>query len=293
MGLGTFLSLKLPQRKRSSLLPAVKASAAVVAVGLGCLVAGCSDDDEETPQGRPQPKLMAHIAVQGGSPRERDLLRTVARGMDRTTLQRISIGPVTGRRRSDSGGTAVPVAFTATPGPSVRRQWDEWIVAGAFSRRLLVAGLPAEVDGSSRAGGFTARPRLKGQPDPKSLGRRQVSAIVKAIRAAAKQSGGKVARLEVHRPHGVAVALVVASNDPAGFLKTRLRRLMASLDRQRPRLEGLYLAVLDDTRRLALEWGSWTRNPAGDYWVRHDLVECSPIEQTAPPGSEEPPDCPA
>jgi hypothetical protein len=266
----------------------VKASAAVVAIGLACVAGGCSGDDQETPQGRAQPRLVAEIAVQGGSRRERDLLLAVARGMGRTTLARISIGSAGGRRN-----TAVPVAFTASPGPSVRRQWDEWIVAGAFSRRLLSAGLPAEVDGSSQAGRFTARPRLKGQPDPRPLGRRQVSVMTKAIRAAAKQSGGEVARLEVHRPYGVAVALVVASRDPASFLKTRLRRLMASLDRHRSRLEGLYLAVLDETRRLALEWGSWTRNPAGNYWVRHDLVECSPIEQTAPPGSEEPPDCPA
>jgi hypothetical protein len=271
----------------------VKASAAAVAIGLVCVLAGCSDDDEETPLGREQPSLRAEIAVQGGSRRERDLLRAVARGMDRTTLQRISIGPVTGRRKAESGGTAVPITFMGSPGPSVRRQWDEWIVAGAFSRRLLAAGSPAEVDGSSRAGAFTARPRLEGQPDPKPLDRRQVSAIVEAIRAAAKQSGGEVARLEVHRPYGTAVVLVVASRDPASFLKTRLRGLMASLDRQRSRLEGLYLAVLDETRRLALEWGSWTRNPAGNYWVRNDLSECSPIEQSAPPGSEEPPDCPA
>jgi hypothetical protein len=271
----------------------VKASAAVVAIGLAYVVAGCSDDDEETPTGREHPSLRAEIAVQGGSRRERDLLRTVARGMDRTTLQRISIGPVAGRRPAESGGTAVPVTFTASPGPSVRRQWDEWIVAGAFSRRLLAAGMPAEVDGSSREGGFTARPRLKGQPDPKPLGRRQERAVVNAIRAAARQSGGQVARLETHRPYGVAIALVIASSEPASFLKTKLRGLMESLDRQRSRLEGLYIAVLDETRRLALEWGSWTRNPAGNYWVRHDLAECSPIEQTAPPGSDEPPPCPA
>jgi hypothetical protein len=270
----------------------MKAAAAVVAIGLACVAGGCSGDNEETSPGRAQPRLVAEISVQGGSRRERDLLRTVARGMGRTTLQRISIGPVGGRRKTDSGGTAVPIAFTASPGPSVRRQWDEWVVAGAFSRRLLAARLPAEVDGGSPAGGFTARPRLKGQPDPKPLSRRQVSAIVKAIRAAAKQSGGEVARLEVHRPYGAAVVLVVASREPASFLRTKLRGLMASLDRQRSRLEGLYLAVLDETRRLALEWGSWTRNPAGNYWVRHDLAECSPIEQAAPPGSEEPPPCP-
>jgi hypothetical protein len=85
---------------------------------------------------------------------------------------------------------------------------------------------------------------------------------------------------------------VMSSREPARFLKTRLRPLMTSLDRQRSRLEGLYLAVLDETRRLVLEWASWTRNPAGSYWVRHDLAECSPIEQSAPPGTEPPPDCP-
>ena len=271
----------------------MRAFVAVVAIGLACVAGGCGgDDDEDTPQGRAQPRLVAEISVQGGSRQERDLLRAVARGMGRTTLQRISIGPAGGRRKADSGGTAVPLAFTAFPGPSVRRQWDEWVVAGAFSRRLLAAGLPAEVDGGSPAGGFTARPRLNGQPDPKPLGRGQVNTITKAIRAGAKQSGGEVARLEVHQPYGTAVVLVVTSREPASFLKTKLRGLMASLDGQRSRLEGLYLAVLDENRRLALEWGTWTRNPAGNYWVRHDLAECSPIEQTAPPGSEEPPPCP-
>ena len=267
-------------------------SAAAAALGLACVAVGCAGDDEEAPQGRVQPRLVAEIAVEGGSRRERDLLRTVARGTDRTTLRRVLIGPVQDRRKTDSGGSAVSISFTAVPGPSVRRQWDEWIVAGAFSRRLLAAGLPAEVDATSRAAAFTARPKLTGQPDPRPLARRQVNAIMKAIRAAAKQSGGEVARLEVHRPYGVAVALVMSSRDPAGFLKTRLRGLMASLDRQRPRLEGLYLAVLDETRRLALEWASWTRNPAGTYWVRHDLANCSPIEQSPPPGAEPPPDCP-
>jgi hypothetical protein len=292
-GGGSVSPLSLAERKSRIFLRALKASAAAVTLGLACVAVGCAgDDEEEAPQGRAQPSLVAEITVAGGSPRERGVLRAVVSGMDRTTLKRVLIGPVRGRRNSDSGGRVVPLSFTAVAGPSVRPQWDEWIVAGAFSRRLLAVGLPAEVDASSRARAFTARPVLKGQPDPRPLGRRQLNAIVKAIRAAAKQSGGEVARLEIHRPYGVAVALVMSSREPARFLKTRLRPLMTSLDRQRPRLEGLYLALLDDTRRLALEWGSWTRNPAGTYWVRHDLANCSPIEQSAPPGSEPPPDCP-
>jgi hypothetical protein len=213
--------------------------------------------------------------------------------MEKTTLTRAAIGPQQGRREIERGA-AVPLAFTLVAGgPSVRRQWEQWIVAGAFSRRLDAAGLPADVDASDRSGAFTARPRVAGHPDPGPLPRRQETAVVQAIRRAARRSGGEVVRLEVHRPYGAAVALTVAAEEPASFLKERLRRLIAQLGTQRQKLEGLYLAVLDERRRLALEWGAWTRNPAGSYWVRRDLANCSPIEQSEPPGAEEPPPCPA
>jgi hypothetical protein len=271
----------------------VRASAAILAVGIALAAAGCfHGDDEEAAPGRAQPKLVDKTAVEGGSRRERTLLRRSVDGMERTMLTRISIGSVQGRRKTDSGA-AVPIAFTPLPGPSVRRQWDEWIVAGAFSRRLDAAGLPAEVDGSDRQGGFTARPKLRGQPDPRPLSRRRQNAIVAAIRKAVRRSGGEVGRLDVHRPYGVGVTLSVGASEPATFLKTKLRPLLAALDRQRAQLEGLYLAVVDEEDLLVLEWASWTRNPAGNYWVRHDLTDCSPIEQSPPPGAEEPPPCPA
>jgi hypothetical protein len=213
--------------------------------------------------------------------------------MEKTSLTQVVIRPLRGRRETD-GGAAVPIAFMSAPGgPSVRRQWDEWIVAGAFSRRLLGAGLPAEVDATGGEGGFTARPKLPGQPDPRRLSRSQEEAAIKRIRSAVRRSGGKIVLLEVHRPYGVAVALSLTADDPAAFLKEKLRPLIGSLGVQRQRLEGMYLAVLDEERRLVLEWGAWTRNPAGSYWVRRDLANCSPIEQSEPPGAEEPPPCPA
>jgi hypothetical protein len=269
----------------------VRASAAVVAIGLALAGAGCSGDDDGQVPGRVPLKLVDDTVVEGGPRRERALLRGAVGGMQETALTRISIGPLQGRRRTDSGA-AVPIAFTPVRGASVRRQWDEWIVAGAFSRRLDAAGLPAEVDGADRQGGFTARPKLRGQPDPRPLSRRQERTIVAGIRKAARRSGADIVALGVHRPYGVAVTLSLAPDDPARFLKNRLRALIAGLDVHRPRLEGIYLAVLDGDRRLALEWASWTRNPAGSYWVRHDLAKCSPIQQSAPPGAEPPPDCP-
>jgi hypothetical protein len=270
----------------------VELSAALVGIAVALAAAGCGGDDEqEQVAGRAPPKVVSSTAVKGGSQREQALLRRVLRGMQKTTLARVEIRLAA--RRGDDGDAAVPIAFSPAPGgPTVRRQWDEWIVAGAFSRRLDAAGLPAEVSGTDREGGFVARPRLPQKPDPRPLARRREAALIRGIRRAATRSGGDVVRLEVHRPYGVAVALSLAVDDPATFLNKELRPLIGKLNDSRRRLEGLYLAVLDQQRLLALEWGTWTRNPAGLYWVRHDLTNCSPIRQSGPPGAEPPPPCP-
>jgi hypothetical protein len=266
----------------------------VVALALAAaLWGGDSDDAQVAATGRVPPKVASSTAVKGGSQRERGLLQSVVSGMPKTTLTRVVIAPP-GARRGDGGDAAVPIEFTQVPGgPTVRRQWDEWIVAGALSRRLDAAGLPAVVSATDPNGGFVARPKLPKRPDPRPLARRQEATILRGIRRAATQSGGDVVRLQVLRPYGAAVALTLAVDDPAAFLRTKLQPLLGSLDDRRQRLEGLYLAILDERRLLALEWGTWTRNPAGVYWVRHDLANCSPIRQSAPPGTEPPPACPA
>lgn len=272
----------------------MKALAAFVATALALAAAACAGGDEEqAPEGRAAPALVASTAVEGGTPRERALLQSVVGEMEQTTLKEITIAAAEARRETDDGFRAVAITFTPVAGATTRRQWDQWIVAGAFSRRLLAAGLPAEVDAGDDRGGFTARPKLRGQPDPQPLPAERERAIVNAIRNAARQSGAEVVRVEVHRPYGSAVALSLAPEDPVAFLKNQLRPLLRKLDVYRPRLEGIYLAVLDEQRRLAMEWGSWTRNRAGSYWVRRDLSNCSPIRQSEPPGTEPAPPCPA
>jgi hypothetical protein len=276
----------------------VKLTTILIAIGIGVAAAGCAgDDDDETGattaavETRAVPALIESSAVEGGSARERDLLRTAAEGMEQTSLEEITIRPAATRRQTD-GGRAMAITLTTIPAETSRRQWDEWIVAGAFSRRLLAADLPAQVDAQGSRGAFTARPRLQGKPDPQPLPRDKEDAVVKAIRDAAATAQAEVAALEVHRPYGVAIAVTLAPANPASFLKTRLRGFLQSLDRHRPQLEGVYVAVVDGEGTLALEWGSWTRNPAGVYWVRHDLANCSPIRQSEPPGTEPPPACP-
>jgi hypothetical protein len=280
----------LLRRRRSIAVISAVLVLAAVALALGA-AAYFRDDDEPAVESRSALELVSTTAVEGGSPRERALLGRVVSGMEETTLRRIRIGPVKGRREGDAG-PAVPIVFTPVAGPSVRRQWEEWVVSGAFSRRLDAVGLPAEVEASDLYGAFIARPRLRGQPDPRPLSPPQQEAAVRRIRTAARRSGARIASLEVHRPYGPAVGLTLAPEQPARFLETELRPLLDAFNARRGRLEGVYLAVLDEAGRIALEWGSWTRNPAGSYWVRRDLAECSPIEQSEPPGTEPPPPCP-
>jgi hypothetical protein len=278
--------------------PPVKLATILVSIGIGLAAVGCAGGDEQAgpggsaPASRPVPDLLATTVVEGGSAREKSLLRSAVAGMEATSLKEITIGPA-GTRRETDGGKAISITFATIQAATVRRQWDEWIVAGAFSRRLLAADLPAEVDAQDRSGGFTARPRLKGKPDPRPLAKDREAAIVKALRASAKKSKAEVVTLEIHRPYGAAIALMLAPADPVSFLKTQLRSFLQSLDAHRAKLEGIYVGVLDEERKLALEWGSWTRNPAGVYWVRRDLANCSPIRQSEPPGTEPPPACPA
>jgi hypothetical protein len=266
----------------------MRLSTLVIAIGMVVAAAGCggSDDDAANPppERRSVPKLSEATAVTGGSAREKSLLKSAVAGMEQTSVKKIAI------RSGDA--KAVAITFTTIPAATIRRQWDEWIVAGAFSRRLLAAGLPAEVNAQDSRGAFTARPTVKGEPDPRPLSKEREAAIVKAVRKAAAKAKAKVVTLDVYRPYGTAIALSLAPANTIGFLKTQLRPFLKALDAHRSRLEGVYVAALDQKRELALEWGSWTRNPAGVYWVRRDLASCSPIRQSEPPGTPPPPDCP-
>jgi hypothetical protein len=264
----------------------------VIGIGLVLAAVGCSGGDSgkdpvEGPastalERRIVPTFVEGIAVKGGSIHEKSLLQDAVDGMERTSLKEIVI----------SGGTVIALDFTTIPAETVRRQWDSWIVTGAFSRRLLAAGLPAQVDAKNDGGAFTARPRLKGTPDPKPLPRAREAAIVKTLRQASTKAKAEIVTLEVHRPYGVAIAVSLAPADTVRFLKTQLRSFLETLNAHRSGLEGIYLAVLDGERELALEWGSWTRNPGGLYWVRRDLANCSPIRQSDPAGTPPPPACP-
>jgi hypothetical protein len=277
--------------RNSIRLASLVAAIAVVLSGVGCSVREDERDGEGTAavERRAVPRLVDATRIEGGLARAQSLLERTVAGMEKTSLRAIAIR----RAQPETGRRATTIRFETIAAETVRRQWDAWVVAGAFSRRLLAAGLPARVNAQDDRGAFTARPRLKGEPDPRPLRKNQEAALVDALRRAAAGAKAEVVALEVHRPYGAAVAVSLAPANTAAFLRTRLRTFLRSLEEHRAKLEGVYLAVLDEERELALEWGSWTRNPAGVYWVRHDLANCSPIRQSDPPGADPPPPCPS
>ena len=172
-----------------------------------------------------------------------------------------------------------------------RRVCDEAAPVGRVDRRgraqpaLLATDSPAVVDGSDDIGVFTARPKVRGEPRSPATLRRSREAILKGIRSAVTTVWRRPRQPQAHRPYGTAIALSVSTDDPARFLADKMQPLLTSLVPP-PSRRGRLPRVLENRRQLVLEWGSWTRNPAGTFWVRRDLADCSPIRQSGPPGTQ-------
>ena len=95
-----------------------------------------------------------------------------------------------------------------------------------------------------------------------------IASAGKQLRQAVAAGGGEVVRLSFVWP---APDLVVATTNPAHYLKhglTRLTRILADHN-------NLYLAVVDRSGKLVLEWSHVANS--GSLYVRPDLEGCSPI----------------
>jgi hypothetical protein len=104
---------------------------------------------------------------------------------------------------------------------------------------------------------------------------RRVVSVRRRLAATTITSGGLLVRLVVRRAPEPAPELVIASTDPARYLKHGLPRLLPLLRSD----NNLYLAVVDRRARLVLEWAlSGDTNPnQGLLYVRPGLERCSPI----------------
>jgi hypothetical protein len=121
--------------------------------------------------------------------------------------------------------------------------------------------------------------------------------IVGPVRQAVTRSGAaRVAELDLLRPSGPTLAVVVVATRPAQFIKQRLAPVITALNRIVPRVDGFYVAVTDARRSIVLAYSrvDLRGTSSTTLWVRPDLLGCAenlPVEtEVAPDGA---PPCPA
>jgi hypothetical protein len=150
------------------------------------------------------------------------------------------------------------------------------VVAGCGSHRLHLAAIRAAARPTPTERswlGLVGRANLKGRPRRGRL-EREVAA-----------GGGTVVRLSFAGTDGRAPDLVIASADPARYLRHGLGRVVRLLRHD----QRLYVEVLDGRGRRVLEWtygGS-----GGSLFVRPGLERCSPVVAVGWPSNLAP--CPS
>jgi hypothetical protein len=174
---------------------------------------------------------------------------------------------------------------------SVRLDWEAYVVTYSLLRRSLERKLPPVVGFSilgERRTFRTLTPRVL-PPFDRS---RTVTPVARAVR----KSGAKVVELDLFRPAGPALAVVVTSDRPAAFIARRLGRLITALNRVARRVDGFYVALTDTRRSVVFAYSriELRATSSTTLWVRPDLLGCAedlPVaNEVAPDGA---PPCPA
>jgi hypothetical protein len=127
-------------------------------VALVCLlVCGCRGGDagEAMAETEPEP-----VAVVGGTPAQRGLLRAIVRRAGTRTIERVTIAPARPLWKPFPRGS-VGVVFSSHE-RSVRARWEVRLVAGAFGDRAHERGLKPVIAYESDFGASRIGPRRRG-----------------------------------------------------------------------------------------------------------------------------------
>jgi hypothetical protein len=207
------------------------------------------------------------VAIVGGTSAERRALRQVVDQVPGSSLTRVEIAP--------AAAGHVTLHFAAAGGDELRTDWEEMLVAGAYRDRARDEGL-RPVDG------FPA-------PSPVHAAAADAATQVQArLRSAAANAGAGVDEIAVGEPNGLAVLVVLHTDDPAVFLKQKLPAVLAAFGDRWRDYEGTFVEVVDEDG--AFVWGAGTdpRTSHGSVGTRAGLEGCSPIPNWGPT----PPPCP-
>jgi hypothetical protein len=231
---------------------------------------------------RGEPSASPSVTLSGASAPQKALMREILAGMGRTLITRISITPPP-KSLGDWPRAATYVNVIAGGGPKGAGEWQSWLFKGAFGDFSLKRHLPPM---------FRFIP-LAAPPPATAAGATALAASVRqAVSDTAGKSGVQVASLQILRPDGLAVALVLQVSDPASYMKNELLSLLQRVRGGKPELDGTYLALEDSSGSVVWNAYQSARMGSGSDFARSDLAGCNPIIHFGPDGYSLP-SCPA
>jgi hypothetical protein len=158
-------------------------------------------------------------------------------------------------------------------------------VAGCGGGRALdLARLPTAVRASTTELSWRSRV-VRLNPEHPAVPEPVLAPMRLRLDRAVRSGGAQVVRLSFQWINGPAPDLVIATTDPARYLKHGLPRVVRALRRA----PALYTAVVDDSGGRVLEWSH--AGNEGSVFVKHGLERCSPVVAIGWPSNL--PQCPS
>jgi hypothetical protein len=183
-----------------------------------------------------------------------------------------------GRAGRDRGRLACPATARGADGPAGRRRRDQAHRIPARSRagRVVVA--------APFASGLVGAAALRGDLRASALAREK-----RILVAAAAGRRASVEELRALTTPGLAFAMTLQVDDPAAFLKHRVRSFLDLLYPPRVPLLGFYVGLEDARGRLV--WATSRLPNEGAVFAIPRLDSCSPVVHSQP-ALRKPPPCP-
>jgi len=257
-------------------------------------LAGCSPFFLGGPPGRGPPpcpadspsRSLPNTRITGATPKQEAVLREILAGLAPTAITTVRVVPAGEWAPDDPSAVALRVDYSDGADAN-RAEWDVVLLAKAFAVRSKSLHLPAVAAHETKDGG-------SGLGSLSGAGRERVTAeeLEASVEAAAKRSGADLVDLKLLKPNGLAFAVTLRTEEPAEFLKHRLRPFLEEVPvPSDAALDGRYVRVVDEKGRGVWSWGLWPFG--GSRWTRPDLEGCSPIVPLGTLLDWSPPPCPA
>lgn len=250
---------------------------AVVVLSIAAIAAACNDGAGNHAARSPQPRVRwatvrlpgPHaVAISGGSPAQRSLLRQIVAKMRPTQIRTLTIGSVPADWKPTSPDQVQLTAGLPGDGhghENSRGQWEAWMIGGAFRDRSLALGLPrllvlSDPEGAQRVEPPTGKQRRRPAPI-------DVAALRAGVDRAAGASG-HLLELRLGDPLGATAEVTIQTERPVSFLRSGLGRLETAL--RAAGLDGGFIDAFerDGTHLSSNGWSDRLSSGMGGTWDR-------------------------